>query len=150
VVSFVASHHSGEYWMDRWHVSPYYATAHAICIFDDLSAQHVRPAAHLVERSRDWIRQTQNPDGSWGFYGQATTEETAYALLALMSGRVLDEADRARCAAAMAYLDSIDDAEMPPLWIDKCLYTPPLVVRAAIEGARTVYARRCDPAERVA
>jgi halimadienyl-diphosphate synthase len=146
VVSFLASHHSGEYWMDRWHVSPYYATAHAICVFDDLSAQQTRPVAHLAERSREWIRQTQNPDGSWGFYGQATTEETAYAALALMSGRVLDETDEVRCAAAMAYLNEVGQADMPPLWIDKCLYTPPLVVWAAVEAARTIYARRCDPA----
>jgi halimadienyl-diphosphate synthase len=146
VVGFLASSHTGDYWMDRWHVSPYYATAHAICVFDDLSAEQTRRVAHLVERSREWIRQTQNPDGSWGFYGRETTEETAYALLALMSARVLDETDEARCAKAMAYLNEVGDAELPALWIDKCLYTPPLVVRAAIEAARTVYARRCDPA----
>jgi hypothetical protein len=29
----------------------------------------------------------------------------------------------------------------PPLWIDKCLYTPTLVVRAAIEAASFVCAR---------
>jgi hypothetical protein len=46
----------------------------------------------------------------------------------------------------MAYLNEVGDADLPALWIDKCLYTPPLVVRAAIEAARTVYARRCDPA----
>jgi halimadienyl-diphosphate synthase len=147
VVCFIGSQHTGEYWMDRWHVSPYYATSHAICVFDDLSAHQTRRIAHLVERSRNWIRHTQNPDGSWGFYGQPTTEETAYALLALMSGRVLDEMDEARCAAGMAYLNATSEGDVyPPLWIDKCLYTPALVVRAAIEAARTVYARRCDPA----
>jgi hypothetical protein len=26
-------------------------------------------------------------------------------------------------------------ADLPPLWIDKCLYTPTLVVRAVIEAA---------------
>jgi halimadienyl-diphosphate synthase len=146
IVTYLASSHTGEYWMDRWHVSPYYATAHAICIFDDLSDHQTRPVARLVERSREWIRQTQNPDGSWGFYNQPTTEETAYALLALASGRLLEDGDRARCAAAMHYLDQVGDADLPPLWIDKCLYTPPLVVRAAIEAARTVYTRRfVDP-----
>ena len=146
LVAYLATSHTGEYWMDRWHVSPYYATAHAICIFDDLSAQQSRPVAHLVERSREWIRQTQNPDGSWGFYGQPTAEETAYGLLALTSGRVLDEADEARCAAAARYLERVGDADLPPLWIDKCLYTPPLVVRAAIAAARTLYARRSQAA----
>jgi halimadienyl-diphosphate synthase len=144
VIAYLAQHHTGEYWIDRWHVSPYYATAHAICVFDDLSAQQTRPVAHLVEKSREWVRNSQNPDGSWGFYGQPTTEETAYGLLALTSGRVLEDEDRARCAAADAYLSQQSDTDLPPLWIDKCLYTPPLVVRAAIEAARTVYARRCS------
>ena len=42
----------------------------------------------------------------------------------------------------MAYLNAMGDGDLPPLWIDKCLYTPPLVARAA----RKVYARRRDAA----
>jgi hypothetical protein len=30
----------------------------------------------------------------------------------------------------------------PPLWIDKCLYLPPLVVNAAIEAALTAWNQR--------
>jgi hypothetical protein len=28
------------------------------------------------------------------------------------------------------------------MWIDKCLYTPPLIVRATVEAARTAWNRR--------
>ena len=94
----------------------------------------------FVERSREWLRQSQNADGSWGFYGQATAEETAYGLLALSATR-FDERDRMRCAAAARYLSQHDREDFPPLWIDKCLYTPPLIVRAAIAGALAAWNR---------
>jgi hypothetical protein len=65
--------------------------------------------------------------------------------LGLLSKRVLDHADEARCGRAMAYLQQVGEPDLPPLWIDKCLYTPPMVVRAAIDAAGTAYARRCAP-----
>ena len=92
-----------------------------------------------MERSREWLRQSQNANGSWGFYGQPTAEETAYGLLALCGSSAYDERDRARCAAAATYLRDTANTPMPALWIDKCLYTPPLVVRAAIEAALTAW-----------
>ena len=90
---------------------------------------------HLVNRSREWLRQSQNDDGSWGFYGLPTAEETAYGLLALVGS--LEEADRVRCQLAANYLAAARSKNVshPPLWIDKCLYIPPLVVHAAIEAA---------------
>jgi halimadienyl-diphosphate synthase len=135
----------GLYWIDKWHISPYYATAHVLCVLDELppdEAARVRPVA---ARAREWLRQTQNGDGSWGFYGQPTAEETAYALLALTRGEsgTVSAADRRRCLAGLRYLrralrswrqPGAADA-LPPLWIDKCLYTPTLVVRAVIEAA---------------
>ena len=142
---------SGLYWLDKWHISPYYATAHALCVLAELPAEHARRLAPMVERSRSWLRETQNADGSWGYCGQPTPEETAYAVLALAARDPgdLDEADRRRCALAGRYLrrallnTSRWDPEQvyPPLWIDKCLYTPTLVVRAAIEAASIVCAR---------
>jgi hypothetical protein len=111
--------------------------------------EHLPPAqrsrvAELIERSREWLRQSQNADGSWGFYGQSTAEETAYGLLALAGNRYMDERDRARSAAAARFLKlkRREHIAHPPLWIDKCLYTPPLVVNAAIDGALTAWNKR--------
>ena len=86
-----------------------------------------------------------------GFYGEPTCEETAYVLLALATAGAADqdERDRRRCAAGLEYLsaaaDAVEDGAdvlFPALWVDKCLYTPTLVVRAAIDGARYACTRR--------
>ena len=140
IVAYMADQHSGLYWIHKWHISPLYATAHAMLVLDELFPELARPVADRLERSREWLRQSQNGDGLWGFYGQPTAEETAYGLLALASGRGFEERDRARCAAAAAYLDQVKHDGFPPLWIDKCLYTPPLIVRAAIDAALAAYA----------
>jgi halimadienyl-diphosphate synthase len=141
IVEYLANEHSGLYWIDKWHISPLYATSHTLLVLDQLTPEQRRPVVHLMERSREWLRQSQNADGSWGFYGQPTAEETAYGLLALAASPAFDERDRAHCAAAAAYLRETADAEMPALWIDKCLYLPPLVVRAAINAAVTAWER---------
>lgn len=151
LLAFLADHHSGMYWIDKWHISPLYATAHVLCVLDELEPDHAARLAPLAERSREWLRQSQNADGSWGFYGQPTVEETAYGLLGLASRGCLDEHDAERCARAVAYLAEQEGEDFPALWIDKCLYTPPLVVRAAIQAARNAHARatgrprRCRP-----
>jgi len=144
IVDYLADQHSGLYWIDKWHISPLYATAHAVLVLDELPTN---PIQHLVEQSREWLRHVQNADGSWGFYGQPTAEETAYGLLALTAG-AYDPRDAARCAAAARYLQQVRDEEFPPLWIDKCLYTPPLIVGAAIDAALTAWIRRSTGAER--
>jgi halimadienyl-diphosphate synthase len=142
---------SGLYWLDKWHISPYYATAHALCVLSELPREQAVRIAPVLERSRQWLRETQNADGSWGFFSQSTAEETAYAVLALAArdpGDV-DSDDRRRCASAGRYLRRAmlntnrwdPEQTFPPLWIDKCLYTPTLVVRAAIEAASLVCAR---------
>jgi halimadienyl-diphosphate synthase len=135
ICDYLADQHSGLYWIDKWHISPLYATAHVLCALEDLAPRHRRPLSHLIERSREWLRQSQNPDGSWGFYGQATPEETAYGLLGLTGSA--DDRDIHHCQAAADYLRQAraQGTANPPLWIDKCLYIPPLVVEAAIEGA---------------
>lgn len=133
------------YWFDKWHISPYYATAHALLALTALAPDDRRQLQPVIGQAREWLRQTQNADGSWGFYDQPTLEETAYGLLALAAGAAhpddLAADDRARCATAAYYLQvglSVGlepfDERLPALWIDKCLYTPILVVRAAIES----------------
>ncbi|HEY8742643.1 MAG TPA: prenyltransferase/squalene oxidase repeat-containing protein [Chloroflexota bacterium] len=136
----------GMYWLDKWHISPYYATAHALCVLSQLPAEHQLAARPLITQAAEWLRQTQNRDGSWGFYGQATAEETAYAVLGLAS--LHTEPDRRRCLAGSRYLDAVmaapaasEEACFPPMWIDKCLYRPTLVVRAAIVAAQALTKR---------
>ncbi len=139
ITSYLADQHSGLYWIDKWHISPLYATAHVLCALEDLAPHQRRPLAHQIERSRAWLRHSQNGDGSWGFYGAPTAEETAYGLLGLMASA--DDRDVQRCEAAASYLrqSAADGTPHPPLWIDKCLYIPPLVVNAAIEAALTAW-----------
>ena len=156
LLDYIASEQRGGlYWLDKWHISPFYATAHVLCILAQLPERWAGQVGPLISSAREWLRQSQNADGSWGFYGQPTAEETAYAVLALTSLGAADRPwpDRQRCAAGMHAIDVLlatgrqHDQTMPPLWIDKCLYRPTLVVRAAITAA-CVAARRLDTARR--
>ena len=144
ILTYLADQHSGMYWIDKWHISPLYATAHVLRALADLPAEQFSRITDLVDRSRYFLRQSQNTDGSWGFYGQPTPEETAYGLLALLTNPELDEPDRVRCQAAAEFLEAAvrNHAPNPPLWIDKCLYIPPLVVNAAIDAALTAWTLR--------
>ena len=116
------------FWFDKWHISPYYPTAHAVIACAGYDND-------LVDDAACWIMGTQNPDGSWGYY-MPTAEETACCLQALVvwkrnGGQVPGDTLK-RGAAWLA-----DHAEppYPPLWIGKCLYCPVLVVRSAILSA---------------
>jgi halimadienyl-diphosphate synthase len=119
---------STQFWFDKWHVSPYYPTSHAIIAgtgYVDV----------LLEDAVSWILTTQNADGSWGYF-MPTAEETAYCLQALMvqrqHGRHVPDEVLERGAA---WLVEHMDAPYPPLWIGKCLYCPVLVVRSSILSA---------------
>jgi halimadienyl-diphosphate synthase len=116
------------FWVDKWHSSPYYATAHAIIACANI-------ANEILEESVQWILKTQNRNGSWGTYLQ-TAEETAYALQALwvwnekvskIPGTVFNHGAR--------WLKENMDHPYPPLWMGKCLYSPHLVIRSAIISA---------------
>jgi len=117
----------GKFWLDKWHASPYYATAHVVIAMMDYTDDCVADAI-------SWILETQHEDGSWGHY-MPTAEETAYCLQALIvwqqHGNVLPEAVLNR---GVAWLENHATPPYPPLWVGKCLYCPELVVRAAIVG----------------
>ena len=126
----------GGYWLDKWHLSPYYATCHAIPVLTGLDDR-------LCGDAVAWVLASQNADGSWGLAG-GTLEETGYAVNSLLAVQaaypwVRDAADR----GARYLSDRCTDGEPahPPLWIGKVLYTPYRVVRAAVLGARYHYAR---------
>ncbi len=116
------------YWVDKWHSSPYYATAHAVIACAGL-------ANELVEDSVRWMLETQNIDGSWGTY-LPTAEETAYAVQALwVWNENVASVPRDAFRDAARWLKEHLDQPYPPLWIGKCLYNPNLVIRSAVISA---------------
>ena len=116
------------FWLDKWHSSPYYATAHAIIACAGL-------ANELVEESVQWILRSQNKNGSWGTY-ISTAEETAYAMQALwLWNEKVARIPKPVLTNGARWLKENMDKPYPPLWIGKCLYSPHLVIRSAIISA---------------
>lgn len=116
------------YWVDKWHSSAYYPTAHAVIAC-------AKFASELVEDSVKWILQTQNKDGSWGTY-IPTAEETAYALQALWFwNEHVAKIPKNAFKNGVRWLKEHMDQPYPPLWIGKCLYNPNLVIRSAVISA---------------
>ncbi|MGW2540087.1 prenyltransferase/squalene oxidase repeat-containing protein [Kitasatospora sp. NPDC001574] len=127
------SQETGGLWTDRWHASPYYATA---CAMTALSLCAPRRPTRRIEASIDAVLGAQRPDGSWGVWGP-TLDETAYAAGALIATAVDHRHDDRRQAVsrAAAFLTEAlhapaDDAVNTPLWHGKELYQPTQVVRA--------------------
>ncbi len=119
---------SNAYWFDKWNLSAYYTTSHAIIASAGF-------ANELVAPSVEWIISTQREDGSWGWQFP-TAEETAYCLQALImwlhqGGKV----PKTTLQKAVMWLADHMEPPYPPLWIGKGLYTPELVVRSAILSA---------------
>jgi halimadienyl-diphosphate synthase len=122
-------------WLDKWHASPYYATACCAVVLADFAGDE--SGQHLI-RAVDWVLNTQRPDGSWGRW-QGTVEETAYALHTLLlsgeSGQNVqaraDGVARAAAAGAGFLAGNADPATFPALWHAKDLYAPTTVIRAA-------------------
>jgi halimadienyl-diphosphate synthase len=116
------------FWFDKWHISPYYTTSHAIITctgyFDE-----------LVEPAVQWIISSQQENGSWGSYLQ-TVEETAYCLQALCHyqkrGGSLPPGIIKKGAN---WLKLNLNPPYPLFWIGKGLYAGELVIRSAIISA---------------
>jgi halimadienyl-diphosphate synthase len=116
------------FWVDKWHYSPYYATAHAVIACANL-------ADDLVTESVQWLLHSQNADGSWGTYFP-TAEETAYAIQALaVWNEKVARIPKAILKNGAHWLRENMDKPTPPLWIGKCLYSPNLVIRSAVISA---------------
>ncbi|MFD8658284.1 prenyltransferase/squalene oxidase repeat-containing protein [Streptomyces globisporus] len=119
-------------WTDKWHASPYYATACGAAALARLDGP--RPSAALDDAIR-WVLDTQHTDGSWGRW-EGTGEETAYALQVLNHRAAQDRSALEAIRAGRAFLSGHVEGgrENPPLWHDKDLYTPVRVIRAEILG----------------
>jgi halimadienyl-diphosphate synthase len=139
-------------WSDKWHASPYYATA--CCVFA-LADHGGDRAAGALRRAVDWVLDTRRANGSWGRWA-GTFEETAYAVQILCRyratggiGLVVDEAVDRAIAGGHARLWRADpDEPHPPLWHDKDLYTPVRIVRAEGMAARYLATGGPVPGER--
>jgi halimadienyl-diphosphate synthase len=119
------------FWVDKWHASAYYPTAHAIMACAGFEND-------LVAESVEWLLKSQNANGSWGTY-IPTAEETAYALQALwVWNEKVARIPKATFRNGVRWLEEHLDPPYPPLWIGKCLYNPRLVIRSAVISALTL------------
>ncbi len=138
IVSLLGNQILNMYWTDKWHASPYYATAHAL-----IAMIKEKPfLAYTSHHTRDWIVHTQQADGSWGFFGPGTPEETAYAMMLLFQFNQHEPIDRDVFHRGAEYLMkeySRPKSIYPDLWIAKCLYGPDEVVRSAILATIIMY-----------
>ena len=76
ILNFLLKHRMANgMWVDKWHLSPYYPTAHAIISCTGYEDE-------MVERAVQELLASQGANGAWG-NPQPTAEETAYALQAL-------------------------------------------------------------------
>lgn len=130
IIKFLHSMKQDEnFWFDKWHVSPFYTTAHAVIAcrgYDD----------ELCKDSIQWILDNQNSNGAWGYYGYPTAEETAYCIQALklweMHGGIVPPG---RIDLAAFWLKQHAEPPYPPFWMDKSLYHPELLVQMVILSA---------------
>jgi halimadienyl-diphosphate synthase len=119
------------YWIDKWHLSPYYPTCHAIIA-------GLGFANELVADSVQWVLATQQSDGSWG-HTVSTTEETAYCLQALaLWNRSRGGVPSESLKRGVEWLTEHRHDETPSQWIGKCLYCPEYVIESAILSALTL------------
>lgn len=132
-LAFIRSkRHPRKYWLDKWHLSPSYTTAHVIICargYDD----------ELCEESVQWMLDTQKSDGSWGFFNRSTAEETAYCIQALATWQKhTGKSFSSQIEQAGLWLEKHCEPPYPPLWMDKSLYCPEILVKSCILSALTL------------
>jgi len=130
VISYLRkTRRQGKFWLDKWHTSPYYPTAHAVILCQGYDDELCRDAIN-------WILDTQKADGSWGYFNFSTAEETAYCLQALkLWERMGKKLPPDKIERGIHWLTQHADLPYPHLWIGKVLYCPDYVIRSAILSA---------------
>ncbi|WP_067457284.1 prenyltransferase/squalene oxidase repeat-containing protein [Actinomadura macra] len=114
------------WWYDKWHVSPYYATA-------QVTFALTRATSVPLDRTLAWLLDTQRPDGSWGWYGRGTPEETGCAVLNLDAlARHGMRVPASVWGRARRYLRDHLDGPFPELWVGRSLYTPYVVSSSTV------------------
>lgn len=129
------------YWLDKWHLGPYYATLSCVLALSKVPEMRVR--AELTTTSA-WLVTAQQRNGGWGHHAP-TAEETAYALLTLcwlqtvlpQTGTVpvCEAVQRGRRYLQRQFPHLQRARALPTLWVDKSVYAPHRVVRAAALAA---------------
>lgn len=121
------------HWVDKWHVSPYYPTGHAVLALCDTDQS-------LAAKAVGWILDSQNENGTWGAHG-GTAEETSYALQALMYYHWhVEHIDLEKLSKSFSFLskrrfDTLS-RNSADLWIGKVLYSPVRVLWSSVVGAQ--------------
>lgn len=119
---------SAGFWRDKWHISPYYTTSHAMIVLADEASPEINGAIQ-------WMLSTQREEGAWGFY-MPSAEETAYSVMALAICKSKGYAiPKEAITRGARWLVEHSTPPYPPLWIGKCLYAPIQVIRSAILSA---------------
>ncbi|SCF65539.1 prenyltransferase/squalene oxidase repeat-containing protein [Streptomyces sp. Ncost-T10-10d] len=130
------------HWTDKWHASPYYATARSVTA---LAQYGGHDASGAVRSAAAWTTETQRSDGSWGVWG-STVEETAYAVKILLSAATsVPQPQHIRALdLAETYLHTASHPghQHPALWHDKTLYAPTAVIEAEVLSARELLRAR--------
>ncbi len=117
------------FWLDKWHISPYYPTAHIIINSSEYEND-------FCEKAVDWILNTQQLSGAWGYFGVPTAEETAYCLQALeIWRRKGKKIPTTQLILGARWLEKNYEEALNQLWIGKVLYCPENVVRSAMLNA---------------
>jgi halimadienyl-diphosphate synthase len=120
----------GGFWVDKWHISPYYPTSHAVIALCDIDLS-------LAEKAVSWILNTQNENGMWG-ENDGTLEETAYCVQALMYyHRHAEHIDTERMSKAVSALNCASlSTSLTDLWVGKVLYSPVRVLWSSVASAQ--------------
>ncbi len=122
------------YWFDKWQISPYYTTAHAIIACKGYYDEMIMP-------SIQWILNTQNTQGGWGYYGP-TPEETSYCLQALcLHGKQNGSIHKDAIQKGFKWLNENRDTPPHLFWIGKGLYAGEYIVRSSILSALELTSR---------
>jgi len=123
-----------DHWLCKWHISPFYVIGEIGRLMIDIP----HPIAQrLAVRALYMLLAAQRTDGGWGIV-RSTTEETAYAVLALRKLHDCYPALAHECDTSLLNARAVLERspDYTPLWIGKSLYCLRPLVRVLQSLAR--------------